>query len=163
MIKLTSPEIRWKKGHFSNIYLIFKNDREVGHLTQKYFSQNAEGRLNETQLIFKSSNPFCQKVEILDQNRKSLGLIKYNLWKTEAELQLNGKVYRCKMDGLFKFSLSIYHEHAELFKFEGSSTKGVVKGEEIEDEMILSGLYLMNYYIELFVSIVLIVFVVFYF
>lgn len=162
MIKLTSPEIRWEKGFLSNKYVIFKNKLEVGSLTQKYFSQNAEGRLNESQLTFESSNLFGQKIEIFDQYRRPLGLIKYNLWKTEAELQLNGKVYRCKMDGLFKFSLSIYHLHAELFKFEGSSTKGAVEGDEIDDEMILCGLYLMNYYMELLVSIVLIVFVVFY-
>lgn len=102
---------------------------------------------------------------IKDRNSVSIGRIKYSIWKTEAEIQLNGENFYCKTDGFFSFSVIIKKrktDSTDLITLTGSSQKGEIQNNQNDSKLILCAMYLMNYYIEFWVSLILMIFFIVY-
>jgi len=74
IIKIIDMEtkLRWKKGLFSNRYVLMQNDMLVGELMNKTFSQSAYGELNGKKYQFITSGFFKQSTEIIDTNTKEI-------------------------------------------------------------------------------------------
>jgi|GEM_PF-2894720 len=164
-MEVTSPTIYyWKKTFFSNSYKVFKKEEKVGLLSQKWFSQDARAKIGLEELSFKSYSIFSSEINIIDKNNIHIGRIKYNIWKTEADIQLNGDNYYCKMDGFFSFNVVVRKSKINptgLIIVKGNSQKGEVQDYHNNSKLILCGIYLMNYYIEFWVSLILIGFLLY--
>ena len=139
--------LRWKKGVFSETYRIYSNDQEIGKMKNKTFSQSAIGEINGKSYTFKTKGLFKQHTEIYDNIDNSIiGGIGYNNWMTKAFLSIRDKKSTWKYDNIWNTKWSIYNLDGVEIKYSGSSTGGQIDSNTEDDLLLLTGLYVTNYY-----------------
>ena len=152
--------LRWKKGLFSSTYSIYSNDQLIGKLKDKTFSQSADGELNGKKYTFKTKGFFKQRTKILDNiDNKVIGEITYNNWMTKATLLINNKRTNWKYDNLWNTKWSICDSEGIEIKYAGSSTRGQIDSNTDDDLLLLSGLFVINYYWQMTIVVLIAVFV----
>ena len=148
--------LRWKKGWFSNLYKIYSDDKIVGKLKSKMFSQTTKGELNGKEYTFKTKGFFKQSTEIIDDNEKKvIGKITYNNWNTKAIISVNNKNINWKYDNLWNTKWSIFDTEGINLKYSGSSTSGQVNSNSDDELLLLSGLFIVNYYWKIIIAVVI--------
>jgi hypothetical protein len=153
-------KLRWKKGFFSNRYVLMQNDMQVGKLTSKSFSQSAYGELNEKKYQFITSGFLKQSTEIIDSNTKAIvGKITYSTWSSKATITLNDETLYWKQVSIWKSKWEISDATSKLVEISGSSTKGTIEANTSNELHILCGIYITNYYWEVIVFIIIAVFI----
>lgn len=139
--------LSWKKGVFSDRYKIFSNDQQIGSMKNKTFSQSATGEINGKSYTFKTKGFFKQHTEIWDHaNNEVVGEITYNNWMTKAFLSLKEKKYTWKYHNIWNTKWSIHESDKALINYKGSSTGGQIESVVNNELLILTGLYVTNYY-----------------
>ena len=150
--------LTWRKGLFSNTYSIFTNGTLTGELTDKTFSKYTPGELNGKKYTFRTTGIFKQHTEILDEDNRVIGMIEFNSMMTRAAIIVNGRTISWRYDNLWNTKWRIYSPDGIEIKYSGSSTRGQIDGNTDEALLILSGLFVTNYYCQLTVVILLVVF-----
>jgi len=139
--------LKWEKGFFSNLYNIYSNGQQIGKLKDKTFTQTANGELNGEKYTFKTKGLFKQHTEIIDSlENKVIGEITYNNWMTKATISINGKTINWKYDNLWNTKWSISNSEGINIKYSGSSLSGQIDSNTDNSLILLSGLYVTNYY-----------------
>ena len=137
----------WKKGLFSETYRVYSNDQQIGKLKNKPFSQSAVGEISGKNYTFKTKGFFRQSTLIIDNIDNSvIGEIDYNSWMTKAFLSLKEKKYSWKYDNIWNTKWSIHESDKVLINYKGSSTGGKIDSDTNDDLLMLTGLYVTNYY-----------------
>jgi hypothetical protein len=137
----------WKKGTFSDTFKIYANNRQSGKLKNKTFSQTATGEINGKNYTYKTKGFFRQHTEIIDDTNGSvIGEISYNDWMTKAFISLDKKEYTWKYDNHWNTKWSIKSFDRVLIKYRGSSTGGEIDPDVDDDLLLLTGLFVTNYY-----------------
>ena len=146
--------LTWKKGFFSNLYSIYQNGELIGKLKDETFSQNANGALQGKEYRFKSKGFLKQHTEIIDSNEeKVIGEINYNNWMTKATITINSKVISWKYNNIWNTKWSLFETEGINIKYSGSSTKGQIDSNVDDSLLILSGLFVKNYYWQMTIAI----------
>ena len=157
---IMQTSLRWKKGLFSSTYCIYSNDQLIGKLKDKTFSQSADGELNGKKYTFKTKGFFKQRTEIRnDKDNKVIGEITYNNWMTKATLLILNKKTNWKYDNLWNTKWSIFDSEGLKIKYTGSSTRGQIDSNTDDDLLLLSGLFVTNYYWQMTIVVLIVVFV----
>ena len=152
--------LRWEKEIFSSTYSIYSGNRLIGKLKDKTFSQSADGELNGKEYIFMTKGLFKQHTEILDKaENKVIGEITYNTWMTKASLSFNNKKADWKYDNLWSSKWSIFDSEGIEIKYSGLSRKGQIESNSNDPLLLLSGLFVTNYYRHMTVIVLVAVFV----
>ena len=139
--------LSWKKGVFSDKYKIFSNEQQIGNMKNKTFSQSATGEINGKSYTFKTKGFFKQHTEIWDHtSNEVIGEITYNNWMTKAFLSIGKKSYTWKYENIWNTKWSIYESDQILVNFKGSSSGGQINSKIEDDLILLTGLYVTNYY-----------------
>lgn len=150
--------LRWKKGLFSDTFRIYSNDQQIGKLKNKTFSQSSVGEINGKEYTFKTKGVFKQHTEILDNSDNSvIGEITYNNWMTKAFLSIQNKKINWKYDNIWNTKWSIYDSDGIQIKYAGSSTSGQIDSNVDNDLLLLTGLYVTNYYWQMTIVILIVV------
>lgn|SRR5690554_730584 len=153
-------KLSWKKKVFSNLYRIYSNGKQIGQLKDKTFSQTAYGQLNSKEYTFKTKGFFKPNTEIIDNSeRKVIGEITYNYWMTKAEISVNNKTYNWRYDNLWNTEWSVSGLEDTNIQYAGSSTSGQINSNIDDQLLLLSGLFVINYYWQTMVAIIIAVFV----
>ena len=153
-------KFNWKKGLFSESYKIFKNDTQVGALTNKSFSQTSHGELNGEKYTFKTSGFFKQQTQIIDNyENKIIGEITYSNWMSKATININGKKFELKYDNIWNTKWSISNLDGIQIKFNCSTTTGQIFSDTDNPLLILTGLFITNYYLQITFVVLLILFI----
>jgi len=153
-------KLRWGKKFFSNLYVIYSNGQQIGKLKDKSFSQTANGELNGKEYIFKTKGFFKQHTEIIDSSEnKVIGEITYNNWMTKATIAVNNKTTNWKYDNLWNSKWSIYNSEGINIKYSGSSSSGQIDSNIDDALLLLTGLFVTNYYWQMTVAVMVAVFV----
>ena len=153
-------KIRWKKELFSNLYSIYSNGQQIGKLKDKTFFQTANGELNGKKYTFKTKGFFKQHTEIIDNlENKVIGEITYNNWMTKATISVANKTINWKYDNLWNTKWSIFNSEGIKIQYSGSSTSGQIDSNIDDALLLLSGLYVTNYYWQMTVVVLVAVFV----
>lgn len=151
----------WTKGLFSNLYQIFSNGEPIGFMEDKIFSKSANGSFNGKDYIFRTRGFLKQNTEIIDSSdNKVVGNIEYNNWMTKAEISVNSKRFKWKYDNIWNTQWSIFSSDGMIMKFKGSTTKGQIYSESDDGLLILTGLFVTNYYWQITLGILIPIFVV---
>ena len=146
--------LRWEKGVFSDTYRIYSNDQQIGIMKNKSFSQSAIGEINGKSYTFKTKGFFKQHTEIFDNIDNSvMGEITYNNWITKAFLSIRNKRRTWKYDNIWNTKWSICNSERVEIKYAGSSTGGQIDSNTEDDLLLLTGLYVTNYYWQMTVAI----------
>lgn len=152
-------KLRWEKGLFSNTYSIYANNQLVGKLTDKAFSKTSTGELDGNRYTFRTIGLFNQHTEILDNKNNVIGEITYNSWMTKATLRILGKTINWNYDNIRNTRWSIFDSGGIDIKYSGSYTKGKIDSSTDDALLLLCGLFVTNYYRQMFVVILLAVFI----
>ncbi len=103
---------------------------------------------------------FNQQTEIHDAiNNKVIGNITYNGWMTKATLSILDKKINWKYDNLWNTKWSIFDSNGIDIKYSGSSLKGQIKSNTDDDLLLLSGLFVINYYWQITIIIIFVTFI----
>lgn len=149
--------LSWRKGFFTSNYEIFSAGQPIGLLKEKSFQQKAEGNLNGRIVTFKTSGFFKQETEITDTSlQKVIGKITFNSWKTKAEIELEGKKLVWQYDNAWNSKWSISDSTGTLARFITNSKGGDIEAVSFDEILILTGLYITNYFQQSTVLVVLI-------
>ena len=142
-----STALRWKKGIFSNTYRIYSNGKLIGKLRDKAFSQSADGVLNGEKISFKTRGLFKKNTKIVNKkDNKAIGKISYNNWMTKATIQILDKKANWKYDNLWNTKWRIFDSEGIQIKYAGSTISGRINSNTEDAALLLSGLYVTNYY-----------------
>ena len=139
--------LKWKKEFFSGTYNIYSKEQFIGKLKNSSFSQKAEGEINGKKYTFRTKGFFNQHTEIRDAiDNKVIGNITYNGWMTKATLSILDKKITWKYDNLWNTKWSIFDSESIEIKYSGSSSSGQINSNTDDELLILSGLFVTNYY-----------------
>ena len=140
-------KLTWKKNLFSNLYCIYSNGQLIGNLKDKAFSQSANGELNGKEYTFKTKGLLKQHTEIIDcSENKVVGEITYNILMTKATISVDNKTINWKYDNLWNTRWSIFNSEWIDIKYSGSLTSGQIDSNIDDALLLLSGLFVTNYY-----------------
>ena len=156
-----ATQIEWKKKFFSDTYTLFADGIGIGVLKSKSLSGNGVGEYRGKNFDFITAGFFKQNTWISNKSQDGvLANIKFDMWRTKAEIIYLGKKYIWKTESAWSTTMSISCDDRMLLKMSGSSTKGVIEIFGEEDEMlILACLFLINYYWQIFAAAMVAVFV----
>ena len=141
--------LNWKGGLFKNTYEIYSEDNQVGKLNENTWSGSAEGELNGKKYVFKTQGFFRQKTLIIDPlNNDILGEIIFHTWMTKATIRIMDKIFNWKYDNWLNTKWSIYSPEEFLIHYSGSFLKGKISTSINEELLILTGLFVINYYLQ---------------
>ena len=152
--------LTWKKGIFSNLYKIYSNGVQIGNLKNKWFSQSCISVLDNKEYLFKTKGFFHQKTQIIDTaENKTVGEISYNSWMTKATITLNDTSIQWKFDNLWGTKWSVFNSEGISIQYSGSLTCGQIDSTIDDALLLLSGLFVANYYWQMTIVIVVAVIV----
>jgi len=142
-----NSKIAWKNSPFSNSYGIYSNGQVIGKLKEMIFSQTSHGEINGRKYTFKTHGFFNQKTHIIDQSeQKVIGIISYNNWKAIAKISIHHQENFLKIDNIFHTKWSISDASGLRMQFKGSFTEGEINPITDDELLLLSGLFVKNYF-----------------
>jgi hypothetical protein len=143
-IKLT-----WKKGFFDTTYQLYSGNEKVGELHENALKQIATGFLNNKKYRFETRGILNQSTAIVDVDTEyEIGAITYNAWHTKATISIFGHAYYWKFNNIWNTQWSLFDFGKLIINSEGTSTQGNIEFEDVEEPLLLSGLFVHNYYIQ---------------
>lgn len=150
----------WKKGIFSDTYRLYSHNQQTGELRNRTFSRSSVGEINGKRYTFRTTGFFKQHTEIIDHSDHSVvGEIAYNSWMTKAQVTLNGRTYTWKYQNVWNTKWSISGQGSGDVMYKGTSTGGHIEAATDDDLLLLTGLYVTNYYRQTTVLVLVAVFV----
>ena len=153
-------KLRWKKDFFSGLYTIYSNGQQVGRLKDKTFSQTADGELNGRRYTFRAKGFFRQHTDIIDNtDNRVIGVISYNDWMTKASITVGNKTVNWKYDNLWNTRWSVFDAEGARIQYSGSSSGGEIDSDTDDALLMLTGLYVINYYWQTTIAVLVAVFV----
>lgn len=139
--------LTWKRGLFSNRYKIYANGKQIGYLKNNPFTQSGRGMLNNKEYAFKTKGLLNQKTKIINfTTSKTIGEINYSNWMNKATIVFNDKAVNWKYDNARNTKWSITSSEGIHSTYAGSSMKGKIESNTDDPLILLSGLFVSNYY-----------------
>lgn len=139
--------LKWKKGIFKNTYEIISGEKTIGRLREKTWTQSADGEMNGKKYSFKTKGFFKQETQIVDREKETaVGKITYNSWKTRAKIEYKDIVIQWKYTNFWNTKWSLFNSENEIVSYQGSSSKGIILFDDTNELLLLSGLFITNYY-----------------
>ena len=151
---------QWKRVTFSSTYEIFENEKLIGKLKDSSFSQTSEGLINKKGYQFKTRGFFKQETQIIDAEKNQvLGTITYNSWKSRANILLADRLIQWKYDNFWQTQWSLLSEDGVEGTYSGGMAKGTITCDTPDDLLILTGLFVTNYYRQIGIAVLVAVFI----
>jgi hypothetical protein len=150
----------WKKRFFKKTYEIFANNSQVGKLVENTWCNAAEGEINNKKYQFKTLGFFKQKTQIIDAESESvIGTIVYNSFMTKATIEYLGQIAYWRYNNIWNTKFSITDNDGNQISFHGSSSNGKLEFDKPNDLLVLTGLYVTNYYWQMTIVTLIIIFI----
>jgi hypothetical protein len=148
--------IKWNKSFLSSTYNLFSNGEIIGQLKENVFSQTAYGDINGKKYIFRTKGFLKQHTEIIDANDgHHVGEIAYNSWMTKATLMTHNKSSFWRYDNVWNTRWRIFDSQGLEIKYAGNSSKGQIISNTDDPLLLLSGLFVTNYYWQTTVAVII--------
>ena len=152
-------KLYWKRGIFNNTYKIYSENNMIGCLKERSLSQLAEGEINGKRYTYKTKGFLNQKTQIIDaENNKLIGRITYGSLNTKAKIEYSENIYNWKYNNIWNTKWSILAENIHI-DYKGSSTKGEIEYDKENDLLVLTGLFITNYYWQISIAVMVAIFI----
>jgi len=149
---------QWRKSFISSTYRIYSEGRQIGFLKEQIFAQTANGELNGKKYTFRTKGFLNQKTDIIDdRSGDTIGGIKYNAWMTKATLLFGERKILWKYNNIWNTKWSLYDSENNKIDYTGSTTGGHIESTIEDDLLLLTGLFVTNYYREMFAVIFIVI------
>ncbi|MEN8228638.1 MAG: hypothetical protein ABFS38_10830 [Bacteroidota bacterium] len=140
-------KLHWKRGVFSNTSEIYSEEKPIGSLKENSFKQSAEGEINGKRYRFHTKGVFKPETQITDADSNTvMGRIEYNSWMTKATIRVSPKSFQWKYENIWNTRWSLTSSEGRQMKFQGNSSKGSIEMDGEDDLLVLTGLFITNYY-----------------
>jgi len=150
--------LHWKRGALSNTYKIFEGENLIGKLKDSTFSQTSEGQIQQKGYQFITKGLFKQETQIIDAEKNQvIGTISYNSWMSRANIQLNNRLIQWKYDNMWQSRWSLFNDEGILMSFAGGMSKGSIECDHTDDLLLLTGLFVTNYYRQIGIAVLVVV------
>jgi hypothetical protein len=151
--------LNWKKGLFKSIYEIYSDSVLVGYVNEKTWTESSHGELYGERFNFRTKGFFNQETRVYsNENNTPVGKISYNSWMTKAKIEYSGKIYFWKFDNFWSTSWSLYTTEGLQVKYNRSLSKGKIEYDLDDNFLVMTGLYINNYYWQASVVILMTIF-----
>jgi hypothetical protein len=149
--------LHWKSPFFGNTFQIFSGETIFGMLRERPWKQTSYGELNGKKFNFVTKGFFSQETLVFNADTAELlATISFNSWHTKASVVLpGGKIYTWKYDNFWNTRWSINDYQETFIKYKGSSGKGSIESDNPDDMLILTGLFITNYYWQISVAVII--------
>lgn len=139
--------LSWKKKFFSNTYQLYNNGIQSGFLKSSAWKQNSKGVLNDKEYDFITKGFFKAETTIFDsKTSEKVGLITYGNWKSKAILKkTSGEEYQFKYNNFWQTKWSLSNSYI-FINYQGSTSKGELSATTDEELLLITGLFISNYY-----------------
>jgi hypothetical protein len=152
--------LTWKKGFLKKTYEIYSDNYLVGKLVENTWGNLAEGEINNKKYQFKNHGLFKQKTQIIDTESNSvIGNIVYNAFMTKATIEYLGQIAYWKYNNIWNTKFSIKDNVGNQISYHGSCSNGELEYDKPNDLLVLTGLYVTNYYWQMSVATIIIIFI----
>lgn len=152
--------LTWRKGAFSTTYKILSNGQQIGQLQDNAFKQTSDGEIRQKKYRFKTKGLFKQLTHIIDpETNEVIGNIEYNSWMTKATIHFSDRDIYWKYDNRWQTKWSMQDEKGVYMSFAGGMTKGSIECDDPEDLLVLTGLFVTNYYTQAGIAVFVAVFI----
>lgn len=153
--------LRWKNSFFSNTWNLTSDETPVGSLRANAWKKTALGELNGKKFNFATKGFFGQETQIFDADSAAhLATISYNSWHTKASIITpGGKIFTWRYDNTWHTKWSISDASEVKINYAGSITKGTIESAEQDELLLLSGLFITNYYWQISVAVMIAIFI----
>ncbi len=115
----------------------------------------------EKSIVLKQKESWKQETQIIDSDNNIIGEITYNTWMTKAQIKIQNKVINWKYDNLWSSKWSLSSSEGIEINYSGSSTKGEIESNTGDELILLSGLFVTNYYWQLTFIVIFVLFMMF--
>ncbi len=139
--------ISWKRGIFSKTYTFYSNNLVIGFLKIGSWSNKAKVSIKEKEYEFITKGFFKQETSIIDTKTNLIvGTIIYRSWKSKATIKLaDGAECNWQYTNFWHTKWSL-NKDLYFINYKGSSFKGEIVSYIFEDLLIISGVFISNYY-----------------
>jgi hypothetical protein len=140
-------QLTWKKRLTSSTFQILSDNLKVGELKERAWSNSAEGNLRGKRYRFKTKGFFKPETQIIDIDYHVIvGTITYGAWRTKATIEIDDVNYDWAYSNSWHTKWQILKSGETVLDYQGSSSKGKITGGQLPEFLVLSGLYVTNYY-----------------
>jgi len=151
----------WKKGLFSAKSIILKNGEPVGEIRYNPWKNETIGILFDKKVLFKKHGVFSSNVHIysLSKEKKELGIIREKGFSSTSFIkQKEGDTIKFSKEGVWKPRYFLKSNRSGEATYKGHEMSGVIEVRgELNESLILGGLYLCNQYSEKALLIIVII------
>ncbi|HEY5591338.1 MAG TPA: hypothetical protein VIK55_10005 [Paludibacter sp.] len=155
-----NTNLKWERGFLSNISRIYSNGRLIGNMDVRAFSNSDIGILNGEKYIFKAKGFFSRHTEIVNaKDHTVVGEITYSGWRSKATLKTPGKNAYWKYDNVWHSRWSISSFSGIEIKYTGSSSSGKIESNTDDPLLLLSGLFVTNYFRQTSIAVMVVIFI----
>lgn len=145
--KDTPINLCWRKRLLGSKYNIYLDKKLVGNLMDRTFSNSGDGQFKNRKYSFRTYGLLKQNTEIIDlETSEIIGNINYNAWMNKAQLTINHEILYWKYEDWMNTRWSISNAEGVQVKYFGSLTKGNIESTIDDGILVLSGLFITNYY-----------------
>ena len=152
--------LSWKRGIFSSTCQIFSGEEIIGELANYTFKQTAEGVMRNKRYLFRTKGLFKQETQIIDgESDQVIGTIVYGSMMNKATIEFKDRTVSWKYDNTWQSRWSLYDKLGIYMKSTVALTKATIEYEEDDDLLVLTGLFVTNYYQQAMIAIMVAVFI----
>lgn len=152
-------QITWKRNVLSTNYTLFSEGNSIGKLFNNTLSQSGSGTIKGVTYRFQTTGFFIQKTKILNDSNVVVGYIEYNQWMTTARLTLFDNVYYWRFDNLLYKKWSVFNSDGLYIHYISSMSNGEVHSNFNNHLLLLSGLFIANFYWQIMIVLIIILLV----
>jgi hypothetical protein len=153
--------LNWKKGFLKRTYVITSEGRTVGTLEENRLNKSAKAELFGNKYSYKTDGIFNQVTEIFRlSDHKVLGRITYSTLRTSAQFEYQDKSYYWKTENWNHSRWRLYTKDESLIEYRGSASRGELTASNADDVLMLTGLFIANYFWQNVVAIMVVLFII---
>lgn len=155
--------ITWTKTFFSETFIIFKENKQIGFLKNDLLSTVAFSSLQQNNYEFRTTGFLNQITQIYDSQSKMLiGNIRYD-WSGAARIELlNGEIYFFKRKGFSVNKWVITNKAGTVLHYYKNVGGGEIKYKDENELLLLTGLFVGDYYQKSSLAVFIVLFVPFF-
>ncbi|MCK4879116.1 MAG: hypothetical protein KAS82_00605, partial [Bacteroidales bacterium] len=120
----------------------------------------SDGTIRQKRYRFKTKGLFKQETRIIDKDTGlEIGTISYNSWMSKATIRLTDRTIYWKYNNTWQTRWSLFNDQGIHMKFAGGFSKGTIEYQDPDDLLVLTGLFVTNYYRQIGIAVLVAVFI----
>jgi hypothetical protein len=144
-------KLSWKRGFFSKMWNIYRNNRQVGFMERaSFFSRKTIAEIDGRKYEFRDKRIFYStKVEVIDMPaNNAIGKIQINFGKGSAYIRIGNEISTLKLINQWKNTFKLHNPAGLKILYNGtfSDTSGKIETNKEDEINLLSGLYVYTAY-----------------